>query len=308
MKKTHDYDSTFKTLKNRHTRLFIAVINMSFNKNYPLDSEIKILSSEGAFVDVTKPDDESKVRIKDNDFLICINNDYYLIEAQSYDDDEMALRIAEYTFLAARSVAVYDQGQIKMSLPNYTIIYIKNSERTPKTTTVIYDFPDGSAHNYSTNNLFMIDLTREDIIDKKLYVLIPFYFARYEKVLKGQNISEKDIEKVIEDLEFFTEKMLQLSKEKELTMTETDDIRYCVNSVLLHITDGNNIERKVVSIMGGEIFELPSERIIRETTEKVTADFQKQLEDKEKRIAEKDKRLAELEEEIARLKAGNRPA
>jgi len=69
MKKTHDYDSTFKTLKNRHTRLFIAVINMSFNKNYPLDSEIKILSSEGAFVDVTKPDDESKVRIKDNDFL-----------------------------------------------------------------------------------------------------------------------------------------------------------------------------------------------------------------------------------------------
>lgn len=88
---------------------------------------------------------------------------------------------------------------------------------------------------------------------------------------------------VIEDLEFFTEKMLQLSKEKELTMTETDDIRYCVNDVLLHITDGNNIEGKVMSVMGGEIYELPSERIIRETMEKVTAEvtaeFQKLLED-----------------------------
>ena len=40
---------------------------------------------------------------------------------------------------------------------------------------------------------------------------------------------------------------------------------------LLHITDGNNIEGKVVSVMGGEIYELHTERIIRETTEKVTA-------------------------------------
>ena len=74
-----------------------------------------------------------------------------------------------------------------------------------------------------------------------------------------------------------------MSKEKELTMTETDDIRYCVNDVLLHITDGNHIEGKVMSVMGGEIYELPSERIIRETMEKVTAEvtaeFQKLLED-----------------------------
>lgn len=66
-------------------------------------------------------------------------------------------------------------------------------------------------------------------------------------------------------------------------MTETADIRYCVNDVLLHITDGNNIEGKVMSVMGGEIYELPSERIIRETMEKVTAEvtaeFQKLLED-----------------------------
>ena len=43
-------------------------------------------------------------------------------------------------------------------------------------------------------------------------------------------------------------------------------------SRLLHITDGNNIEGKVVSVMGGEIYELHTERIIRETTEKVTAE------------------------------------
>lgn len=165
----------------------------------------------------------------------------------------------------------------------------------------------------------MTDISREDIIEKKLYVLIPFYFARYESELKGNDRTEKDIEKVIEDLEFFSEKMIQLSREEELTMTETDEIRYCVNDVLLHITDGNNIEGKVVSVMGGEIYELHTERIIRETTEKVTAEVtaeyqkqlkesEKQLADNEKQLAEKDKRLAELEEEIARLKADNKTA
>ena len=47
MKRTHDYDNVFKTMKHRHKRLFISVINETFGKNYPLDSEIEVLPSEG---------------------------------------------------------------------------------------------------------------------------------------------------------------------------------------------------------------------------------------------------------------------
>ena len=41
MKKSHDYDNTFKTLKNKHAKLFISVINEAFNKCYPLDSKVQ---------------------------------------------------------------------------------------------------------------------------------------------------------------------------------------------------------------------------------------------------------------------------
>ena len=47
MKHTHDYDNVFKTMKHRHKRLFISVINETFGKNYPLDSAIEVLPSEG---------------------------------------------------------------------------------------------------------------------------------------------------------------------------------------------------------------------------------------------------------------------
>ena len=40
------------------------------------------------------------------------------------------------------------------------------------------------------------------------------------------------------------------------------------NVVITHITDGNDIEQEVTSVMGGEIIELESERIMRETAEK----------------------------------------
>ena len=297
MKNNNDYDNTFKSLKNRHKRLFISVINEAFHKNYPLDSKVDIVSSEGAFIDHAKPDDKTKVESRENDFLLRIEGDYYLIESQSSDDNTMALRLAEYTFLAARSVADYSQEAITMRMPNYTVIYIKSSRNTPRTTNIIFKFPDGSEHEYIAENIFMSDFTREAIIEKKLYVLIPFYFARYEKELS----SGKNIERVIDDLEYFNRQLIQLHTQNELDIIEADEISHCVNDVLLHMTDGNNVEGRVVTVMGGEIYELHTERLIRETTEKVTAEFQEQ-------IAEDKERIAALEARIAELEKSNKPA
>ena len=39
MKKTPDYDNVFKTMKMKHKRLFIPVINDVFGKSYPINVE-----------------------------------------------------------------------------------------------------------------------------------------------------------------------------------------------------------------------------------------------------------------------------
>ncbi len=46
-KKTPDYDNVFKTMKSKHKRLFISVINDIFGKEYPLDTKVEVLPSEG---------------------------------------------------------------------------------------------------------------------------------------------------------------------------------------------------------------------------------------------------------------------
>lgn len=46
-KKTRDYDNVFKTMKSKHKRLFIPVINDTFGKDYPINTDVTILPSEG---------------------------------------------------------------------------------------------------------------------------------------------------------------------------------------------------------------------------------------------------------------------
>ena len=220
MKKKQDYDNTFKTLKSRHQRLFIAVINEAFGKHYSLNSSVETLPSEGVFLHPEKPDTEEKIEKRENDFLLRIGDNYYLLECQSYDDESMSIRIAEYIFLAARSRASYTQSRIELPIPHFTVIYIKNTPDTPKTTTIAYRFPDGTLYEQTEQNIFLSDLTKEEIIEKELYVYIPFYIARYEKELK----TGKDYEKAIKDLEYFREKMLQLRQRNQLNDIEVDDL------------------------------------------------------------------------------------
>ena len=302
MKHTPDYDSTFKTLKVRHARLFISVINEAFQKSYPINSRVEILPSEGYFVNASKEEQKNAIEKRESDFLLRIEDDYYLLECQTYDDDSMALRLAEYTFLAARGAASFDQAHVILPLPHFTVVYIKNTEKTPRTTTITYQYPDGTAYDYTTDNIFLSDLTREEIIEKQLYVYIPFYIARYEKELQ----TETNYRKAIEDLEFFRDHLMQLRKDSKLDDSEIFDIRTCVNQIVSHITDGNTIEKEMVSVMGGEIFELPSEKLIRETTERVTAEvtaqvtaeFSQKLNRKDQQISEQMQKIADLEAQI----------
>ena len=301
MKKTHDYDSAFQSLKSRHKRLFIAVINEAFGKHYPLDSRVTILPAKNTFHSPEGSDSQKNIEERENDSLLCICGDYYLLECQSYDDETMSLRLAEYTFLAARSISQnegnFDQGYILLPMPHFTVIYIKNSSKTPRTTTIAYQFPDGQTHEYSSENVFLSEITKEEIIAKKLFVYIPFYIARYEKELK----TEKDYEKAIKDLEYFRDEMLKSRKENQLDDFEMDDLRDCVNDIVIHITDGNKIESEVTSVMGGEIYELHSDRIIREATEPLIqqlADKDKQISEAENRAYEAENRASMLEQEL----------
>lgn len=256
-KKTPDYDNVFKTMKMKHKRLFVSVINDVFGKDYPSDIKVEVLPSEGYLTESETADGSKEIEEQISDFLIKIGSEVYLLECQSYDDGSIAIRIAEYAFIVARQFAKWDIGHATIPMPQFTVIYVKRTERTPRMTTITFTFPDGQSIDYKSDNVILDDLTKEYIIEKRLFPYIPFYIARYE----GDISSEGAIDRAITDLTYFRDALIRLHQEKELSDGEMIDLMGLVNTIITHITNGNKNEERLVNIMGGTVIETESDRI-----------------------------------------------
>ena len=79
-KKTPDYDNVFKTMKSKHKRLFISVINDIFVKDYPLDARVDVLLSEGYLTESETADGSSEIESRDSDFLMKILKFLFIIK------------------------------------------------------------------------------------------------------------------------------------------------------------------------------------------------------------------------------------
>ena len=259
-KKTPDYDSVFKTMKSRHKRLFIPVINDAFGKRYPLDTEITVLSSEGFLTEKETANGSKEIEERVSDFLLQIGNETYLLECQSYQDESIAIRIAEYAFIAARQSAVWDIGHAVIPMPTFSIIYIKRTDRTPPKTSITFTFPDGQTVVYESDNVILEQFTKESIVEKRLFPYIPYYIARYDNEIS----QEKEINHVVGDLIYFRDELLRLRGEGELSDAEMIDLMGFVNTIITHITNGNENEERLVKVMGGTIIETESEKWMRQ--------------------------------------------
>lgn len=259
MKKAPDYDNVFKTMKMKHKRLFISIINDVFKKNYPTDMNVEVLPSEGYLTENETPDGSKEVEEQISDFLIRIGSDVYLLECQSYDDGSMAIRIAEYAFIVARQFATWDIGHATIPMPRFSVIYVRRTDRTPKTTTITFVFPDGQIVDYRSDNVILEELTKEYIVERRLFPYIPFYIARYEEAIASEGV----IDQAVDDLIYFRDELIRLHQENELSDGEAIDLMALVNTIVTHITNGNENEGRLVNIMGGTVLELESERLIK---------------------------------------------
>ena len=68
---------------------------------------------------------------------------------------------------------------------------------------------------------------------------------------------------------YFRDEMYKLHERGELGDIEIVDLMGFVNTIITHITNGNDVEERLVNIMGGTVIETESERIMRVAREDV---------------------------------------
>ena len=205
----------------------------------------------------------------------------------------MALRIAEYTFLTARQDAIIENGKLTINMPLYSVIYIRSNSETPKKTEITFNFPNGETVRYDADNILLSDFTKEEIIEKKLYVLIPFYVLRYESIIKDENAGKTELKEVKRDLDYFISFLKNAVDKSLIDGYAYENLRNYIKMIIRHVANGNINEKELMNKMGGNVIVTEADRIFwaakEELRDQVTAEVKEEL---------RDQVTAEIKEEL----------
>lgn len=295
---SNTFDDVFQSLKANHTKLFIPLLNYKFNKDYSLDEVFELLPTDEYITNFYAADETTEVERRISDFIIKIRGDKYLLECQSYNDGSMALRIAEYTFLTARQDAVIENGKLTINMPLYSVIYIRSNSATPKKTEITFNFPNGEKVRYDSDNILLNDFTKEEIIEKKLYVLIPFYVLRYESIIKDENASEEELQEVKNSLDYFTSFLNDAFNKALIDGYALENLHFFMKMIIKHVANGNINEKELVNKMGGNVIVTKADISYNAGKKDATEKYDKIIAEKDDVIAEKDAIIAQLTKQL----------
>lgn len=244
------FDDVFRTIVQKMPRLGIPLINEVFQTSYPDDVEITQWRNE----QITK----DKKMITDS--CLRIKNKIYHTECQSTDDGTMAIRMIEYDFAIAMGFAEKEERDYVFRFPQSAVLQLRNSGGTPDILNMKLIFADKKTHNYQVPVIKMSSYTKDDIFRKKLLMLLPFYVIRYEDKKKQLNEQPEELKALLEEYKDIQKK---LKKATEKSALYTDLIKLITRIADYIFREEPNVKKGLGDVMGGQILELESERLIR---------------------------------------------
>ena len=164
------FDDVFRTMVEKMPNLAVPLINEIFGTTYPEDIEIIQRRNEHQ----TKQGE----LITDSQLLIA--EKIYHLECQSTQDSEMVVRMIEYDFSIGLETMEKEKGKYRMYLPHSCSLYLRGNKKTEKLTIEVVA-PEGETWEYKVPAVYAGHYTKEEILEKRLFFLLPFYIMRYEK-------------------------------------------------------------------------------------------------------------------------------
>ncbi|MCR5420197.1 MAG: hypothetical protein K6E98_04245 [Lachnospiraceae bacterium] len=249
--KPSTFDNVFRTIAQKMPFMMVALINEVFDKNYP--DNVKYTQLRNEFLT-----EEGKI-ITDSIFMI--KNKYYHIECQSNPDSTMEVRMIEYDFMIAHEHARKEKGTYVINFPESAVLYLRHKKNTPDNLKVIVNMPNGESFDYNTKVIKAQNYTKDEIFQKKLLILVPFYLMRYESMFSRIDTDSKKRVSFLKECED-----LRIRLEKEVGKKEAlyADLISMIIKVSDHLLEEHKAVKKgVKDIMGGKVLELSSEKLIK---------------------------------------------
>lgn len=237
--------------------LIIPIINEVFGTSYSKNEKLDQLRNEHI--------EKSGKIITDSIFII--QGKTYHIECQSSDDKTMAIRMIEYDFAIALDLqqkSNNDNRMYEITMPRSCVIYVRNDQNVPDSLNVKVNLPDGTHFLYQCNTLRVSDYTSDELFERNLLFLLPYYILRYENQANKFKSQPEILQHMLNDMENVRIHLLKELNSEQKSILYTDLINLIIK-ISNHIFRGNKEAKEgVKKIMGGKILELKSEQLMKQ--------------------------------------------
>ena len=247
------YDNAMRTAVEKCPHLLVPLVNEIFKADYELDAEVTLLHNE-FFFDFARGE---KI-ITDAHFKITSKSGkstVYHLESQSNTDSFMSLRMAEYDLAIGMHNRIETDEEIIIKLPKSSVLWLRGASPMKR---IVFEL-NKNRIAYTPTCIQMKTYTLDDIVKKKLYILLPFYQFNLEEIYDKYGKSPEDNARVIELINEMSD-MLENSDLKSFDMHALFEIMLNVFSMLAK----NNAKLKAEgeSIMGGRVMRLKIDDIV----------------------------------------------
>lgn len=242
------FDDVFRTMVEKMPFLVILFVNVVFGEHHPLDAEIRLLPVVFTTLNGT--------RILDS--LLQIGGKAYHIECQSTDDRTMPKRLFEYDALAAVRYARFDGRKCFMELPYSCVLYIREVKSVPDVLETEITSPDGCVFTYRVPAVKVSSFTWQELAEKKLFFLFPYYALRYEG--RVTEVESKEFQAMVEEY-----REIHNCLDEELLRMGYGGIRGNFYGLMRKITDyifrdNEDVRERIGAVMVGTVLELETEK------------------------------------------------
>ncbi|WP_191013382.1 hypothetical protein [Treponema zioleckii] len=252
------YDSAFRTLINDCSRLILPLINEAFGEHYTGNEEIIFFPNEHF---ISQQDESEQKRITDTNFTVVgEKRKNYHWECQSTSDSRMLVRLFEYDAQIALDQGENSLETLTVEFPNSAVLYLRNTKKTPESYRYVIKTPGGTV-SYRIPIMKIKSYNLDEIFEKNLILLLPFYIFTFEADFAEYNTNEEkllalknEFQKIVDKLDELM-KMELIGEFEKLTIIElTDSVVRALSARYEKVLQG------VDNIMRGPIIETKAKK------------------------------------------------
>ena len=218
-------------------------------------------------------------------------------------DSQIALDDATIEKIVGDDGGKKSDGVLTVTFPHSAVLYLRSNKNTGDVMTIRFVTPGGEV-KYDIPIIRMQSYSLEDIWEKEIYLLIPFYIFTHEANFPKYNEDETALKRLIEEFAYIRQRLNELAEYGKITEFENRTIVELSKKVIDNIARKyKKISRGVDKIMGGQVIETEAKRILNNgiligKENGRSEGEQNKLKDLIKKKLAKDKSIAQIADEI----------